>query len=162
MSQCGELARRHGDDEELILAAFFHDLGHICAQYGKAEDMDGYGRLGHETVAAQLLRDKGFSEKIASLVENHVEAKRYLCARSSAYYDKLSGASKNTLRFQGGPMSAEEVVAFESDPLHSLYIKLRAWDELAKEPDKPVPDLNIFRDMARKHLQLYKLMSKRS
>jgi hypothetical protein len=36
--------------------------------------MDGYGRLGHETVAAQLLRDKGFSEKIASLVEKHVEA----------------------------------------------------------------------------------------
>ena len=153
MSQCAELARLQGYDDEVILAAFFHDLGHICAKYNEADNMGGYGRLSHEKVGADFLRVRGFSEKIATLVERHVEAKRYLCATSSAYYDKLSAASKQTLKFQGGPMSAAEASAFESDPLHSLYIKLRAWDELAKRQNHPVPDLDCYRRMARKHLQ---------
>ena len=153
MSQCAELARLQGHDDEVILAAFFHDLGHICAKYDEADNMGGFGRISHEKVGADFLRARGFSEKIATLVERHVEAKRYLCARSSAYYNKLSAASKQTLKFQGGPMSAAEVAAFESDPLHSLYIELRAWDELAKQQNHPVPDLDIYRSMARKHLQ---------
>lgn len=153
MSQCAELARRQGHDDDVILAAFFHDLGHICAKYEETDDMGGYGRLSHEKVGADFLRARGFSEKIATLVERHVEAKRYLSARSSAYYNRLSAASKQTLKFQGGPMSAAEVAAFESDPLHSLYIELRAWDELAKQQNHPVPDLDIYRRMARKHLQ---------
>lgn len=153
MSQCAELARLQGHDDEVILASFFHDLGHICAKYDEADNMGGFGRISHEKVGADFLRARGFSEKIATLVERHVEAKRYLCARSSAYYNKLSAASKQTLKFQGGPMSAAEVAAFESDPLHSLYIELRAWDELAKQQNHPVPDLDIYRSMARKHLQ---------
>ena len=153
MSQCAELARRQGHDDEVIMAAFFHDLGHICAKYDETYNMGGYGRISHEKVGADFLRIRGFSEKIATLVEKHVETKRYLCARSSEYYKKLSPASKQTLIFQGGPMSAAEVAAFENDPLHSLYIELRIWDELAKQQNQPVPDLDIYRSMARKHLQ---------
>ncbi len=153
MSQCAELARRQGHDDEVILAAFFHDLGHICANYGETDNMGGYGRISHEKVGADFLRTRGFSEKIAILVERHVDTKRYLCSRSSAYYNKLSPASKRTLIFQGGPMPAAEAAAFESDPLHSLYIEVRAWDELAKQKNQPVPDLDIYRSMARKHLQ---------
>ena len=153
MSQCAELARRQGHDDEVILAAFFHDLGHICAKYDETDNMGGYGRISHEKVGADFLRIRGFSEKIATLVEKHVETKRYLCARSTEYYKKLSPASKQTLIFQGGPMSAAEVAAFENDPLHSLYIELRIWDELAKQQNQPVPDLDIYRGMARKHLQ---------
>lgn len=153
MSQCAELARRQGHDDEVILAAFFHDLGHICAKYDETDNMGGFGRISHEKVGADFLRIRGFSEKIAALVEKHVETKRYLCARSTEYYKKLSPASKQTLIFQGGPMSAAEVAAFENDPLHSLYIELRIWDELAKQQNQPVPDLDIYRSMARKHLQ---------
>ena len=153
MSQCAELARRQGYDDEVILAAFFHDLGHICAKYDETENMGGYGRISHEKVGADFLRARGFSEKIAILVEKHVETKRYLCARNSAYYNNLSPASKQTLIFQGGPMPATEAAAFESDPLHYLYIKVRTWDELAKQTNQPVPDLDIYRSMARKHLQ---------
>ena len=152
MSQCAELARRQGHDDEVILAAFFHDLGHICAKYDETDNMGGYGRVSHEKVGADFLRARGFSEKIAILVERHVETKRYLCATSSAYYDNLSPASKQTLMFQGGPMPAAEAATFESDPLYSLYIKVRTWDELAKQKNQPVPDLDIYRSMARKHL----------
>ena len=153
MSQCAELARRQGYDDEVILAAFFHDLGHICAKYDETDNMGGYGRISHEKVGADFLRARGFSEKIAILVEKHVETKRYLCARNSAYYNNLSPASKQTLIFQGGPMPATEAAAFESDPLHYLYIEVRTWDELAKQKNQPVPDLDIYRSMARKHLQ---------
>ena len=153
MSQCAELARRQGYDDEVILAAFFHDLGHICAKYDETDNMGGYGRISHEKVGADFLRARGFSEKIAILVEKHVETKRYMCARSSAYYNNLSSASKQTLIFQGGPMLATEAAAFESDPLHDLYIEVRTWDELAKQKNQPVPDLDIYRSMARKHLQ---------
>jgi len=30
MCQCAELAEKEGYDEEVILAAFFHDIGHLC------------------------------------------------------------------------------------------------------------------------------------
>lgn len=153
MSQCAELARCQGHDDEVILAAFFHDLGHICSEHDETENMGGYGRISHEKVGADFLRIRGFSEKIATLVERHVETKRYLCARNSAYYKKLSPASKQTLIFQGGPMSSAESAAFESDPLHLLHIEVRAWDELAKRQNQPVPDLDIYRSMARKHLE---------
>lgn len=153
MSQCAELARRQGYDDEVILAAFFHDLGHICAKYDKTDNMGGYGRISHEKVGADFLRARGFSEKIAILVEKHVETKRYLCAKNYSYYNNLSPASKQTLIFQGGPMPATEAAAFENDPLHYLYIEVRTWDESAKQKNQPVPDLDIYRSMARKHLQ---------
>jgi phosphonate degradation associated HDIG domain protein len=150
-SQSAQLAAKDDDDEEVILAAFFHDIGHLCGESGKEHDMDGYGKISHERIGANYLRKLGFSEKIARLVENHVQAKRYLCAKKPEYFRKLSEASKKTLEFQGGVMSATEVAAFEQDPLFRLSIKMRAWDEAAKEEHKPLPDLDIYRQMAERH-----------
>ncbi len=56
-------------------------------------------------------------------------------------------------------MSAAEAAAFESDPLHSLCIEVRAWDELAKQQHQAVPDLDIYRGMAREHLQQQAVVS---
>lgn len=148
-SQSAELAEKNGNDEEVILAAFFHDIGHLC----EGEEMNGYGKRSHEKIGADYLRKLGFSEKIARLVENHVQAKRYLCAKKPEYYRKLSEASKKTLEFQGGVMTATEVSAFEQDPLFKLSIHMRAWDEAAKEENKPLPQLNIYRAMAERHLE---------
>ena len=30
MCQCAQLAEQEGYDEDVILAAFFHDIGHLC------------------------------------------------------------------------------------------------------------------------------------
>ena len=81
MLQAGELARSEGQPDEVILAAFFHDLGHLLAFEGVVDHMDGFGVFSHEKLGADLLRDAGFSEKVASLVESHVEAKRYLTCK---------------------------------------------------------------------------------
>jgi putative nucleotidyltransferase with HDIG domain len=152
MCQCAELAAEDGNDDEVILAAFFHDIGHICVAYNESQNMGGYGNISHEKVGADFLRARGFSEKITKLVESHVPAKRYLCAVNKDYYNKLSEASKKTLEYQGGPMNEDEVKKFESDELFRLYIKVRAWDELGKITNKPLPDLNIYKEMAKHHL----------
>ena len=114
--------------------------------------MGGYGRINHEKEAAAFIRKMGFSEKVASLAENHVNAKRYLTFADPEYYNRLSEASKTTLKYQGGPMNAEEAAAFKADPLFDLNIIMRKWDEEAKVQDMPLPDLGIYKEIAERHL----------
>jgi putative nucleotidyltransferase with HDIG domain len=128
MCQCAQLAEIKGNDNEVILAAFFHDIGHLLEHIMPVENMDGYGIIDHEKIGAAYLSEKGFSEKITKLVASHVQAKRYLTYKYPEYYDRLSEASKKTLTFQGGVMSKYEAQNFESDELFSLYILLRNWD----------------------------------
>jgi len=152
MCQCAQLAEKEGYDTEVILAAFFHDIGHLCEHITEVKMMDGYGVVDHEKLGADYLRKKGFSEKIAALVASHVNAKRYLTCRFPDYYEQLSPASKETLVFQGGVMTEEEATSFEADPLADLYIRLRRWDEQAKEEQIPLPSLDHYRVLMQQHL----------
>lgn len=152
MCQAAQLAEAEGYDEPVILAAFFHDIGHLCEHIMPVKQMDGYGVVDHEKLGADFLREKGFAETIACLVENHVQAKRYLTYHFPEYYDQLSEASKKTLAFQGGPMTLEEAMAFEADPLFDLHIKLRRWDEKAKLEQQPLPVLDTYKEMIIRHL----------
>ena len=145
MSQSAVLAMQEGYDDEIVLAAFFHDIGHICVMRNKENDMDGYGVKSHEKIGADYLRSKGFPERVAKLVEYHVQAKRYLTFKNPEYYDNLSTASKQTLIFQGGIMNNSEATAFENDPLFEVSIRMRHWDEQAKELHIPIVDMEILR-----------------
>lgn len=150
--QAAHLAESEGYDNEVILAALFHDIGHLCEMNGDRPKMGGYGVMEHEKLGADFLRARGFSEKIAKLVQSHVEAKRYLCFADQNYYEKLSEASKKTLQYQGGPMSAADAAEFELNPLCKTIIRMRLWDEMAKEIDVPLPDLKRYRKMSVEHL----------
>jgi len=141
MSQTAALAMKEGYDDEVILAAFFHDIGHICVSRNKENDMGGFGTKSHEKIGADFLREKGFSERIAKLVENHVQAKRYLTFKQPDYFLNLSEASRKTLELQWGVMSESEAAAFEKDPLFDTSIKMRYWDEQAKELNTPLIDM---------------------
>ncbi len=149
MCQCAQLAEGSGADEEMILAAFFHDIGHLYEHIAQetTEHMDKYGTVDHETLGADFVRKAGFGERMAKLVASHVEAKRYLVVAYPEYRQKLSKASMETLILQGGPMKDDEIAAFEADPLHKEYIQLRYWDEQAKETNKPLPNLQHYRNM---------------
>ncbi|MCC5937391.1 MAG: HD domain-containing protein [Lunatimonas sp.] len=149
MCQAAQLAEAEGYDDTVVLAALFHDIGHLFAQQEQLEEMGGFGVLDHEKIGADFLRDLGFPELMAKLVESHVEAKRYLTFRYPEYFQKLSEASKQTLSYQGGVMTAEEAAAFEADPDHPLILKMREWDEKAKEMSVPLPDLDGYKSMAR-------------
>jgi phosphonate degradation associated HDIG domain protein len=149
MSQSAELAINEGFDDEVVLAAFFHDIGHICVMNGASdENMGGYGKKSHEKIGADYLRSCGFPERVAKLVENHVQAKRYLTYKFPEYYDQLSEASRKTLEYQGGVMSEAEGKAFENDALFETSIRMRKWDELAKERHVPVMDMDLLRKKA--------------
>jgi phosphonate degradation associated HDIG domain protein len=141
--QAAQLAESDGQDDEVVLAAFLHDIGHLLTEGN--DDMDGYGTVNHELVGAEYLLARGFSEKLITLVKSHVEAKRYLCAVNQRYFDNLSHASKTTLLFQGGPMREDELDVFERNPLKNLIIKMRTWDEAAKEMNIPIPDLQYYK-----------------
>ncbi|MEI9955493.1 MAG: HDIG domain-containing metalloprotein [Ferruginibacter sp.] len=75
------MAAAAGVDDEVVLAAFFHDIGHLY-EFAFPEEavqhMDAVGVAEHENLGAAYLLSKGFSEKIAKLVQSHVPAKRYL------------------------------------------------------------------------------------
>lgn len=152
MSQAAVLAEEEGFDDEVILAAFFHDIGHLCADDARAESMDGFGNVDHEKLGADYLRERGFSERLATLVESHVIAKRYLTYKYPEYYNKLSVASKATLEFQGGRMTGQEAAEFEKHPDAELFIRLRHWDDKAKEINVPVRDLEYLKSLAISHL----------
>lgn len=152
MSQAAALAEAEGYDDEVILAAFFHDLGHLCASENAAS-MDGLGVVNHEKLGADYLRERGFSERLCNLVQAHVIAKRYLTFKFPDYYDKLSPASKGTLNFQGGVMSAEEAASFENNPDAQLIIRMRHWDDEAKLQEVPVDNINSLKQKALAHLQ---------
>src|SRR5471030_3156182 len=145
MYQAAVLAEEEGFEDEVILAAFFHDIGHLCVSDGEAKSMDGFGNVDHERLGADYLREKGFSERLATLVESHVIAKRYLTYKYPEYYNKLSEASKATLEYQGGRMNEQEALAFESHPDAELFIRLRYWDDKAKEINQPMENIPYLR-----------------
>lgn len=152
MCQAAQLAEQGGFDEEVILAAFLHDVGHICVSSYAANTMDGYGIINHEKAGAAFLKSRGFSDRLIQLVQKHVDAKRYLTFKYPEYYEQLSEASKITLTHQGGMMSENEALQFEANPLHELIIEMRRIDEMAKEENLPLPDLGKYKTMMEKHL----------
>jgi 2-amino-1-hydroxyethylphosphonate dioxygenase (glycine-forming) len=153
MIQAAQLAEENECDDEVILAAFLHDIGHIVEEANGENEMDSFGLKDHETIGAKYLSEKGFSQKIIKLVASHVAAKRYLTLKDPDYYNQLSEASKKTLEFQGGLMSVEEAVSFEKDPLFNEIILMRRWDEQAKVQNKPLPDMHRYKSMIIDHLK---------
>ena len=140
--QAALLARAAGYDDELILAAWLHDIGHLAPQEQDTEymTMGDFGVEAHDKWGDALLRELGCSERLLAPVRNHVDAKRYLCRVEPGYYAALSDASKATLAYQGGPMEEQEAARFRQDPYFKESIALRRIDEEAKETDFVIND----------------------
>jgi phosphonate degradation associated HDIG domain protein len=148
--QAADLARKSGADDETVIAALLHDVGHLLEE--DPSRMSEIGAVEHEELGADFLRRRGFSARVATLVQGHVAAKRYLTATNPSYCDRLSEASRRTLALQGGPMSPAEVAAFEASALKQDLLRLRAWDEQAKVPGAPAAPLDTYREMIQAHL----------
>ena len=149
--QAAKLAVDANADDEAIIAALLHDIGHLCAS-DEAQRMGSAGVADHEALGAEFLRQRGFSDKIAQLVVAHVDAKRYLTYSNPDYYNRLSPASIETLIHQGGPMTEEKESRFERSDHFKDKLRVRSWDERAKDPTLQVPPLSDYRDMVLKHL----------
>jgi phosphonate degradation associated HDIG domain protein len=130
--QCAALARFDGVSDALVVAALFHDVGHLVrdvhddAQFDMSDDDDQ-----HEALGARVLAPI-FGPTVAQPVALHVTAKRWLCARKPEYHAHLSEASKATLIAQGGPLDDEGCQRFEAHPGFHDAVALRTWDDAGK------------------------------
>ena len=138
--QCAHLARSDGADPELVLAALLHDVARSPQVAGEPFDS---GPVNHGEQGARWLTPL-LGERVARLAAAHVEAKRYLVAVDPAYADGLSEVSARTLQAQGGPMTAEEVATFERIPGWRDAVRLRRWDDAAKDPAASVPGIEAY------------------
>ena len=128
-----QFAQQAGAPPRLIVAALLHDVSHLVLDLG--ED-----RAAH------------FPAEVVEPVRLHVAAKRYRCAMDSEYLSKLSAASILSLKLQGGPMSPDEQHAFREHPQWRDALRLRLWDEAAKDTELAVAPLAHYLDVVDQYL----------
>ena len=119
--------------QSLVAAALLHDIGHL-----RQESDSRHGDAG-----AQWL-SQWFGPAVTEPVRLHVAAKRYLCASEPGYYRRLSAESVRTLAPQDGPMTADQVAAFEALPFARDAVAVRRWDDEAKDPAITPPEFSHF------------------
>jgi len=141
--QAAHMAEREGAEEALIAAALLHDFGHLIAGDESANPAFDFR---HEELGARWLSGH-FPEAVWMPVQLHVAAKRYLCATNPSYLGRLSAASLHSLALQGGPMSGEEVRDFEASPFCRTAVRLRLWDDEAKNPAFAATNLERYREL---------------
>jgi gamma-butyrobetaine dioxygenase len=158
--QAAFLAERSGAPPTLVAAALLHDIGWLAGvgarfaptgdgTHGKpgngvstAANGEHPGR-GHEQRGARRLAEL-FPPSVSEPVRLHVLAKRWLCTTDAAYEAKLSSASQRTLVAQGGLLDADGKAAFEREPFADDALRLRSFDDAAKVPGAPTPDVDHF------------------
>lgn len=148
MIQAATAANNNNELDYLVLACLLHDIGHFL----DVDNMNGLGVIEHGKLGADFLRNLGMDYKVCSLVENHVKAKKYLVSKYDDYYNKLSDASKQTLEYQGGKMTQNEMEIFEAEPNFELSLKVRKYDDIGKDIGMNIPSLNSYYDLIYKYL----------
>jgi gamma-butyrobetaine dioxygenase len=133
MLQAGALAEAAGAESTLVAAALLHDISHLR---GETDHQHG--------LAGARWLSRWFGEAVTEPVRLHVAAKRYLCAVEPGYFGLLSAESVRTLTWQGGPMTASEVAAFEALPYARDAVVVRRWDDAAKDPAVTPPGFAHF------------------
>ena len=130
MIQTAMLAEKNNCSSSLICSSLLHDYGHFILE--NPDDLVNKEKDGkHEDVGYKFLK-KYFVKDVVEPIKYHVKAKRYL-ARDKKYYQILSGASKISLKLQGGIMDEKEANEFKNNEFFENSIKLRKFDEGAKK-----------------------------
>ncbi|MGX9351122.1 (R)-1-hydroxy-2-trimethylaminoethylphosphonate oxygenase [Shimia sp. W99] len=153
MLQGATIAEQNGMPDEIVVGALLHDIGHFTSEFGTFTMDDTEDRF-HEDAGAAVL-ERFFPPVITECVRCHVAAKRYLCATKPEYFKRLSEASVHSLNLQGGPMSPEEVAAFEKNPYLKEIIQVRYLDEAGKRDDMETPGFAHFADRVQKMVDLH-------
>jgi phosphonate degradation associated HDIG domain protein len=149
--QCAVFAERAGAPEPLIVATLLHDIGHML--HDLPEDIADSGiDTQHESLGSAWL-SQHFGPEVSEPVRLHVAAKRYLSAAEPGYFDRLSEASKLSLRLQGGPMSAEEQAKFGAEAYFQQAVALRRFDDEGKVVGMETPGLAHFEPMIQRSLR---------
>jgi len=142
--QCADLAAAAGEPPSLVAACLLHDIGWLLAETSR-EGRDRAEQPGHdhaERGAARLA--ELFPPAVCEPVRLHVEAKRWLVAVEPGALERLSAESRRTLVLQGGPFEPREAEAFRGRALSGDAVRLRRYDDAAKEPGRACPPLSAY------------------
>jgi phosphonate degradation associated HDIG domain protein len=142
MLQAAALAERDHAARTLVAAALLHDVGHFASALTGHDLMRGTDNRHEESGAAWLGR--WFGEEVTEPIRLHVAAKRYLCTVEPGYAASLSPASVYSLGVQGGLMQRAELTEFEANWYAASAIRLRRWDDMAKDPAAQVPGFDHY------------------
>jgi predicted HD phosphohydrolase len=137
------------DDLELQIAGLVHDLGWM--QRDEWSTWQPVADAAHDRDGAARLRPL-LGDRIADLVEGHVDAKRFLVATDAGYRSTLSARSLETLSFQGEAMTSSEVAEFEARANAADLVTLRRADDDAKVIGLVVPSLEDWHDEIHRHV----------
>ena len=140
--QAAHFAAEAESGPELVAAALLHDVGHMLHTEGEDAAERGLDTR-HEELAGALLRAH-LPAAVTEPIRLHVAAKRYLCFADAGYLAALSPSSAISLGLQGGPMTAAEAALFLAGPCAWEAVALRRWDDAAKIPGLPVPELGAY------------------
>ena len=148
------VAEQAGVPAHVVAASLLHDIGHYgtdlrenCRKAEKECALDSELDVRHPELDTEVL-EPFFGPEVAEPIRLHVQAKRYLSATDSGYMDKLGPQRVHTLELQGGPMSPEEVGAFEAKPHFEAAVALRRFEDEGHVPKgEPVPDFEHFRPL---------------
>lgn len=132
--QCAALARQDRADDEVVVAALLHDIGHLVEDDADRPERH-HGRGGAGLVGPFV------APRIAWLIEHHVIAKRYLCTVDPRYVEQLSPASRRSYAHQGGRLGPDEQLGLETRPWFADALRLRRWDDAAKVAGAVCPPL---------------------
>ena len=144
MIQTAMLAEKNQCTDNLICSSLLHDYGHFILEDPNqlvSDLIDG----NHEIIGANYLK-KYFSSEIIEPILLHVDAKKYL-ARNKKYFDNLSEASKTSLKLQGGVMNDLETKRFKKNKNYKNAIKLRTFDEGAKNLNIKVKKIEDYKEL---------------
>ena len=150
--QCATLAEQEQADPKLIAAALLHDIGHLMSKEQLPADIGVNLDDGHEEKAHAWFLEL-FGPEVADPVRLHVAAKRYLCTVDASYADTLSPTSYKSFVDQGGVMDASEKAAFEAEPFYREAVRLRYWDDLAKDGTATTEPIQHFIPMLKHSLK---------
>jgi gamma-butyrobetaine dioxygenase len=145
MLQSAAMARSLGARDSVVAAALLHDIGYFLHAEAATSIEEGRN-IEHEALGAAWL-SRGFGADVTAPIALHVEAKRYLCAVESDYYDQLSQASRLSLAVQGGIMSPDEAAAFARHPALEAALLLRRCDDLGKDVSMPTGTIEDYGDL---------------
>ena len=146
--QSALLAEEEGADGELVTSALLHDLGHLLHDLGATPTLQGVDDL-HQFRALPFLRGL-FPARVTDPIRLHVDAKRDLCITNPGYSEALSADSKRSLALQGGAFTEEQAQSFIGQPGAIDAVRVRIWDDLAKEEGRPTPPLSHYLERARR------------
>jgi phosphonate degradation associated HDIG domain protein len=128
--------------DALVIAALLHDIGHLIEP--TTDDIAGWKSDARHEVSGSRWLARRFGPDVSEPVRLHVPAKRYLCARDAAYFGRLSRASIQTLKLQGGPMSDAEIIVFENEVYFREAVRLRQWDDQGKVAGLATPPFSHY------------------